>query len=373
MALLAAAAFAHGCGGSAKVASGPPIAAANLDGVSGCSTPAPAFGPGVVAFDGAQLAPHAPSSTSALAASASSPRAYLAIPGGDTGPAILQLDLDSGFATEIVGPEAFAAFDPNVSALSGLAVIGPATPDTDTLVVVDASTNRLLAASSVGVAALAGLSSPLGGFADGPVAGAMFDFSAPTQIAVGGDGAVYVPDPGNHRVRRVASGFVSTLAGSGAPGFEDGPGDTARFDGPDGVTIDCDGSLLVSESTNRVRRIRAKVKTGSPFAGVSVIHVVSTLAGDGTPATTDGSAPGTSQTWAPAAVNVARASSASGVVFWLDRGSGRLRRVVPGSGFADSVFAAPSVAPLGAFGMTSTFDGSVLLVDAPHGTILRIP
>ena len=63
---------------------------------------------------------------------------------------------------------------------------------------------------------LAGDSVPLGdgeyegGYVDGPAEKARFDH--PQGVAVGNDGALYVADTGNHAVRRLANGRVTTMA-----------------------------------------------------------------------------------------------------------------------------------------------------------------
>src|SRR5688500_3283453 len=50
--------------------------------------------------------------------------------------------------------------------------------------------------------------------------------------------------------------LVDTLAGAPQPGFIDGPGHRARFDGPSGLAIDHDGALLVADTRNhRIRRV----------------------------------------------------------------------------------------------------------------------
>jgi hypothetical protein len=49
------------------------------------------------------------------------------------------------------------------------------------------------------------------GYADGAAAEAWF--ARPTDAAPGPDGAVYVADPGNHLIRVVIAGRVSTFAG----------------------------------------------------------------------------------------------------------------------------------------------------------------
>ena len=49
-------------------------------------------------------------------------------------------------------------------------------------------------------------------FADGPVAAA--EFNAPQDIVVNDDGVIYVADALNHRIRKIATGQVSSFAGS---------------------------------------------------------------------------------------------------------------------------------------------------------------
>lgn len=113
------------------------------------------------------------------------------------------------------------------------------------------------------------------GFVDG--VGAAARFNRPYGIARRSDGAILVADQVNERVRVVTmDGAVSTLAGSGARGGDDGAGATATFDGPQGVAIDGDDALYVSESGGHlVRRI-------------DVDGVVSTVAGDGREGYLDG-------------------------------------------------------------------------------------
>ena len=113
------------------------------------------------------------------------------------------------------------------------------------------------------------------GFADGSGAAARFD--APSGLALDAIGNLYVADTGNHAIRKVSpEGVVTTLAGDGHPGWRDGPGAQARFDGPMGVAIDAQGRVIVADAYND--RIRAIAPDGS----------VTTLAGGATPGDVDG-------------------------------------------------------------------------------------
>lgn len=86
----------------------------------------------------------------------------------------------------------------------------------------------------------------VGGFRDGPAH--LARFNSPAGIAVDEAGIVYVADKGNHRVRMISpDGMVSSLLGSGEPGFRDGQGIRAQFDRPVGLTLDAGGTLYVTE------------------------------------------------------------------------------------------------------------------------------
>ncbi len=101
------------------------------------------------------------------------------------------------------------------------------------------------------VSTLAGSSAS--GFADGP--GAQARFRRPAGIAVDASGNVYVGDSNDYRVRKIApDGTVSTLAGSGDRGSADGPAASAQFRSPDGVAVDGSGNVYVMDAC-RLRKI----------------------------------------------------------------------------------------------------------------------
>ena len=107
------------------------------------------------------------------------------------------------------------------------------------------------------------------GFADGP--GASAQFNNPQGVAVDAAGVVYVADTANNRVRRIASdGTVSTVAGDGIAGLQNGAGSQARFNAPQGVATDNQGNVYVADTGNAAVRV---INPGG---------TVSTLAGDGT-------------------------------------------------------------------------------------------
>jgi sugar lactone lactonase YvrE len=118
---------------------------------------------------------------------------------------------------------------------------------------------------------LAGLGG-LSGASDGVGSGARF--SGPSDIAIDQAGNLYVTDYNNSTIRKITpAGVVSTLAGqAGARGTADGTGSAARFDNPDGIAVDRNGNVFVSDSNNHtLRRISPAgvVTTIGGVAGVS--------------------------------------------------------------------------------------------------------
>lgn len=82
------------------------------------------------------------------------------------------------------------------------------------------------------------------GSADG--VGTAASFNLPVGVAVDGSGNVYVADYFNAKIRKITpDGAVSTLAGSGIQGSEDGTGAAASFNKPLGIVVDRTGDLLV--------------------------------------------------------------------------------------------------------------------------------
>ncbi|MDP9191461.1 MAG: Ig-like domain-containing protein [Acidobacteriota bacterium] len=68
---------------------------------------------------------------------------------------------------------------------------------------------------------------------------------------------LYVSDTGNHTIRRVAlDGTVTTLAGSGKSGYKDGAGSVAEFNAPEGITVGADGAIYIADTKNhRIRKL----------------------------------------------------------------------------------------------------------------------
>ena len=85
-------------------------------------------------------------------------------------------------------------------------------------------------------------------------------FNGPIGIALDSSGNVYVSDNGNHLIRKITSaGVVSTLAGTGSQGFENGEGTAASFYSPNGISVDSTGNVYVADTYNHlIRKIITK-------------------------------------------------------------------------------------------------------------------
>jgi sugar lactone lactonase YvrE len=117
------------------------------------------------------------------------------------------------------------------------------------------------------------------GVSDGP--GALGQFINPASAVVDPAGNLFVADQGADTIRKVTpDGVVSTVAGQpGVLGDHDGPGATATFGMPSGITRDHVGNLFVTNrTTSTIRKITPDGEV-STFAGAS--HTIGTADGTG--------------------------------------------------------------------------------------------
>jgi serine/threonine protein kinase, bacterial len=88
---------------------------------------------------------------------------------------------------------------------------------------------------------------------DGP--GKVARFRGPFGLAIDARGRIYVADAYNYRIRRIElDNSVTTIAGSGARGLQDGPPLTASFELPLDLDIGDDGTIYVVDRDNHVIR-----------------------------------------------------------------------------------------------------------------------
>lgn len=78
-------------------------------------------------------------------------------------------------------------------------------------------------------------------------------------LGLDAQGNIYVADRMNYKIRKITpQGMVTTLAGSGEYGSDNGPGDTATFEGPSDVVVDMSGNIYVTDGQRHIRKIVIK-------------------------------------------------------------------------------------------------------------------
>lgn len=98
------------------------------------------------------------------------------------------------------------------------------------------------------------------GFSDGDALSAklgnMYD------VIVDAEGNILIADASNHRIRmlipgpdgKYSTGTITTIAGTGAKGRADGPGNASTFDNPYGLAVDEAGDIYVADIINSLIR-----------------------------------------------------------------------------------------------------------------------
>src|SRR5271157_293376 len=158
----------------------------------------------------------------------------------------------AGSGTAGFGGDSGAATSAQLNIPAGLAVDGAGN-----LYIADFSNNRVRKVTPGGtITTLAG--NGLAGYAGdgGPATGAQL--TTPMGVATDSSGNVYIADTGNNAVRMVnSSGIISTVAGNGLAGYSGDGGQAilAMVGSPTGVAVDPSGNLYISDGSLRVRKV----------------------------------------------------------------------------------------------------------------------
>jgi uncharacterized protein (TIGR03437 family) len=199
----------------------------------------------------------------------------------------------------------------------------------------------------------------------GPATSATF---IATSVAVDGAGNLYIADSLNHRIRKVnTDGIISTVAGNATQGFsgDGGPATSAALFLPQGLAADSAGNLYFSDNS----RIR-KVDTSG---------TITTVAGNGSPLSLGDGGPATSSGMTPIWVAVDRA----GNLYIADTGSHRIRKVNTagiistfaggnGPGFSGDGGPATSAKLFGPTCVAVDAAGNVFIADANNNRIRKV-
>jgi len=234
------------------------------------------------------------------------------------------------------------------------------TTDGKNLYVADTSNNKIrkIVISTGMVTTLAG--SGTKGGDDGVGTAASFNF--PVGITTDGTN-LYVGDTWSQKIRKIviATGVVTTLAGTGHKGAEEGSGTVASFSDPDGITTDGKNLYVVDSGNHKIRKIT--IATGA----------VSTLAGSGAQGKKDGTA-------TDASFQYPHGITTDGTNLYVaDSWNSKIRKIVIATGVVTTIAGSGAEGALDGKGQAATFnspnsvttDGSSLYVSDEENNIIR--
>jgi len=138
-------------------------------------------------------------------------------------------------------------------------------------------------------------------------------FCNPPGVATDVQGNVYVADQTYNLIRKITpAGVVTTIAGTPSAGFVNGTGTAASFNQPIGVAADLQGNVYVADTYNQAIR------------KINPAGVVTTLAGNGTSGSVNGTGTGASFSYPYGA-----AVDLQGNVYVADLGNRLVRKITP--------------------------------------------
>lgn len=215
---------------------------------------------------------------------------------------------------------------------------------------------------------------------------------APSGLALSPGGALYIADRGDHRVRQVLDGTITTVAGIGfaGSGGDDGLAIRAQVDQPEAVGAGALGELLIAESgrlrlvapdgliqTVAAEGVHASGVTMEPDGGALVAdglhHRVWRIAANGAPAVVAGAGePGYAGDGGPAAealldtpTGVCRDSE--GNVYIADSANGAIRKVTP-----DGVIATVALGQWTPARLAVDERGTLYVADSVHHRVWKV-
>lgn len=189
------------------------------------------------------------------------------------------------------------------------------------------------------------------GSADG--LGGSATFSQPTGLASDATGNIYVADEGNNLIRKITpDGTVTTVAGTGHQGSQDGPALSASFSGPHALVVDASGIVYIADRLNRlIRKLTPDGQVSTLAGNISINQAVD---GSGSAASFGGP--------------LGLALDASGNLFVADQGAGLIRKVTP-AGVVTTVYSGNSINP---YSLVIDKDGNIIITEATGNNLDKI-
>jgi sugar lactone lactonase YvrE len=195
--------------------------------------------------------------------------------------------------------------------------------------------------------------------------GSNASFNRPNSIATDHSNNIFITDGKNNKIRKITpDGVVTTLAGNGSQGSDDGTGTAASFNEPSGIATDTAGNVYVSDPYNSL--IRKITPSG----------VVTTLAGSGGFEGLDGIGLAASFSYA-----ISIATDALGNISVADFASHKIRKITA-EGVVTTLAGSGSEGSLDATGIAASFDypndvatdalGNIYVADSRNHKIRKI-
>jgi trimeric autotransporter adhesin len=180
--------------------------------------------------------------------------------------------------------------------------------------IADGTNNRIRKVSSSGIITTCGGTGMNSNSGDGGLATAAGIYE-PYSISLDAIGNLYIAEDHGHSIRKInTSGIITTVAGTGLPGYsgDNGPATAAQLDRPVGVIAGARDYIYIADShNNRIRKIATD-------------GIISTVAGTGTAGYSgDGFSPTTAELNTPAGVAVDSYSN----LYIADFGNNRIRYI----------------------------------------------
>ena len=154
------------------------------------------------------------------------------------------------------------------------------------------------------------------------------ELNSPWGVAIDASGNIYIADQGFNVIRKVtvATGIITTVVGDGNAGYsgDGGLAANAELNAPDGITIDADGNIYISDDGNNVIR---KIDATSGIITTIVGNGIAGSSGDGGLATA-------------AKLNdpsLGVAIDANGNIYIADDGNNKIRKVTKSTGIISTI------------------------------------